>query len=699
MSYQNKYLKYKTKYLELKKQVGGNHLIIPEGTITIDDRANANKNITSVTIPDSVTSIGIMAFMNNQLTSVSIGNSVTSIDNMAFMRNKLNTVTIGNSVTSIGDYAFCENQLTSVTIPNSVTSIGDYAFIFNNLTSVTIPNSVTSIGLGAFEKNRLISVTIPNSVTYIGLNAFAENQLTSITIPDSVTGIDLGAFRNNRLISVTIPNSVTSIGMHAFAGNQLTTITIPDSVTSIGTSAFAENQLTSITIPDSVTSIGERAFFNNQLITVTIGNSVTSIGESAFNRNQLITVTIPDKFSNVIQKIFGDYQNITFTYTVDIQTVLANIPTPTNITPVVRINYIMDGNNKVFNISSTENVFETLYQNQHILSGKPFFKFFNITAQTQDPGIDEGGLTSGVFQLLSEFFTDKDSIYFDKNDDFYIIKNNSTAGLDPDKIIFLGKLFAYGIQLRQLIDIELHPLLLYQMTHDDFSTINGEKIKSIIENFKPSLLETHPYSCFKSPITDYTCKYDINGEPLTNGEVEEVEEATKIIKRRLFTPYVSNFVDGFRSQININTTKLAKLPLKLFSELICGSDIELTYENLMKYLTFKNVVPTPLNAIKQLIELIELKATTEPDWVQHFLMVLTSKNKIPISGYGEYPLNIKLDNYAEEPFVVHTCFNRMDINTNSLSEYIESTNKSETSLFIEFSSSNLKKYANTFNVA
>jgi hypothetical protein len=98
MSYQDKYLKYKSKYLELKKQthlkkqVGGNHLDIPEGT-SIGRGAYSNKQITSVTIPSSVTSIGNIAFWGNQLTSVTIPSSVTSIGDNAFYQNQLTSVT------------------------------------------------------------------------------------------------------------------------------------------------------------------------------------------------------------------------------------------------------------------------------------------------------------------------------------------------------------------------------------------------------------------------------------------------------------------------------------------------------------------------------------------------------------------------------------------------------------------------------
>ena len=697
MSYQDKYLKYKSKYLELKKniklkkQVGGNHLDIPEGTESIGDYAFYSNQLTSVTIPNSVTIIGMDAFSNNQLTSV----------------------TIPNSVTSIGRGAFYNNQLTSVTISNSVTSIGRGAFSNNQLITVTIPNSMDTIDIGAFSNNQLITVTIPNSVTSIDRSAFSNNQLTSVTIPNSVTIIGESAFYNNQLTSVAIPNSVTSIGNYAFTNNQLTSVTIPNSVTSISILAFAENQLTSVTIPNSVTSIGAYAFRNNQLTSVTIPNSVTSIGESAFKNNQLTSVIIPNIFNNINnrERIFGrHYRNIIFnnnespinitnngppgniTTPVNILTVLSNIPVPVPTVgdAPIKIDYQMQNGNKIFEISDAQNVFETLYQHENIfLNKKPYFQYRNITTNppTLDAGIDYGGLTSNVFSLLSKFFTKPNSKYFKKHKDFYIITD---VNLDENKIKFLGKLFACAIQLRQLIQINLDPLILYQMSHNDFNTISIEKIQEIINDFDSTLLETHPYSCFKIPITDEKCNYDEMGEYIDNKR----DEAMRILKSDISNDNINHFVDGFKSQININTSQINRLPLKLFNQLICGSDIELNYENLMKYLNFKSFNSTQLVAIKQLI----LENTTlNSNWVKAFLFALTNKNKIPINGYGNLPLTIKLDNYTNKPYVIHTCFNRMDLNTDSLNEYIQSTNKSENALYNAFSYEVLSSIENTFD--
>lgn len=82
-----------------------------------------------------------------------IPDGILSIAERAFYYSLLSSITIPNTVTSIGEYAFQScYYLTSLTIPNSVTSIGSLAFNdCSSLESVVIPGSVTSIGDGAFQ--------------------------------------------------------------------------------------------------------------------------------------------------------------------------------------------------------------------------------------------------------------------------------------------------------------------------------------------------------------------------------------------------------------------------------------------------------------------------------------------------------------------------------------------------------------------
>ena len=400
--------------------------------------------------------------------------------------------------------------------------------------------------------------------------------------------------------------------------------------------------------------------------------------------------------------------------------ILSSIPAPThNSRHPIDISYEMKDGNKNFYISKTQNVFETLFEERtSFINYKPYIKYLNISSDppAYDAGMDMGGLTTHVFSLLSNFFTgssesscsasststsstsEKYSDYFIEYNGFYKL-NNIEGELSPDRrdrLYFIGQLFASAIKLRQIIEINLNPLLLYQMLHNDFDSITPAKILEIIENF--DLSDTHPFSCFKNPITDKTCNYDEMGTEI-NDEKDKQDEAMKSLKSKMYNPSVKAFISGFRSIINVEITRLNRLPLKDFSELISGSDIELNYDNLMKHLRFDGFNEYQKDAVK---ELIQEKSAGNPDWVRAFLFAITSKNKIPISGFPIYKqLTIVLKSLGTEqpPFIVHTCSNIMDLNKSALDEYINSTDKSKTKLYEYFGIETLNNIANMFNIS
>ena len=398
-----------------------------------------------------------------------------------------------------------------------------------------------------------------------------------------------------------------------------------------------------------------------------------------------------------------------------VYTVLSSIPVPNNYSQTIVIDYEMIDHTKNFYISERENVFETLFEKREFfINKKPFFKYFNrsSTPPAYDEGTDFGGLTTHVFSLLSNFFTGssesscsasstsasstskKYSDYFVEYNGFYILNNieGELSSERRDRLYFIGQLFAMAIKLRQIIEINLHPLLLYQILHNDFDSITPAKILEIIEKF--GLSDTHPFSCFKTPITDINCNYDEMGLEIA----DKSGEAMNFLKSKMDNPSVKAFISGFRNIINVQITRLNMFPLKEFSKLISGSDIKLDYENLMKHLNFVGFNEVERKAVK---DLIKEKSDSDPDWVRAFLFAITNKNKIPISGFpSDKQLRIELKTFAENhPFIVHTCFNTMDLKKSALDEYINSENKTETKLYEYFNIETFKSIADQFNIA
>jgi hypothetical protein len=469
---------------------------------------------------------------------------------------------------------------------------------------------------------------------------------------------------------------------------------------SIGKYAFCFNFLSKIIIPSSVKNIGRLAFNGNDLKEVFLpSNNLVHPDNYSFvfgniPESQWLNQTIgkPHRVEKSFSQKEWTIRGIKFNSPFDVQKVLNNISPYETRGNTIIISYNMNENNKIFDIDNQNNIFETLYKNKnHLLKNKPYFVYYNNSIKTQDNPIDDGGLTNNVFYLLSNFLKNKYSNYLTKSDDYYTI--SPSTNIDNNKMHFLGELFGFAIRQRLVIEIELHPLLLYQMINDDFNSIGYGKIISIINDFDSKLLQVHPYSCLKSNITDKDCDLDseLTRMPENTDDYTKRIEGVKKIKEYVFYSVeksIKEFIDGFRKQINVVDSQLNMLPLKSFSQLICGSDIELTYENLMKYLQFENF--NSVDKIDSIKNLIKSKIDSDSNWLKLFLFALTNKTKIPINGYEKNKLIILLNSYVSPPYVIHTCYNLMDLNKNTFDEYFNSTNKSETSLYTAFSSTVLK---------
>jgi hypothetical protein len=311
MTYQEKYLKYKKKYLELKgagldklPDVLNNEIVSSDGNIF--SQRNCKDVIGSLVTKQAI----------NAVNWKSLETRIPTI-NTALNMNNPQSVTCGFAKPE--ELNDCNSYLNKCKLKHlfnkyrpGVAVPGNFDVnTLNDILFRTIPYTIIE------DRSSDIASLIAFGATVIGIpdNAFRFRHLINVTIPNSVTSIGHNAFSGNQLTNVIIPNSVTSIGEDAFTDNKLTSITIGNSVENIGYGAFYKNQLIDVIIPNSVTSIGQNAFFVNQLENVIIPNSVTYIGYGAFYNNQLTNVTIPRRFEPILNQYFDNLKRITFTYT------------------------------------------------------------------------------------------------------------------------------------------------------------------------------------------------------------------------------------------------------------------------------------------------------------------------------------------------------------------------------------------------
>lgn len=358
------------------------------------------------------------------------------------------------------------------------------------------------------------------------------------------------------------------------------------------------------------------------------------------------------------------------------------------------------------------NIFDTLYMNRDKLlipNTKPFFIFVNIVNGIRDAGIDEGGLTKTVFYELSKYLTDKTSPFFEIDDStkLYSLKSYSGPRTETDenlyysKLYFLGQLFGFAIKLKITIEINLDPILLYQLTHTLSSNrITKKLINKIINEYNPQLLNKTPYVCYDEnlALTKNLCIYNEEGEEIYIDNLEK--ETNKKISISIKEHNKSNkyFIKGFRQQIDINKTQIDRLPLKKLDELICGiSDTNLSLFN--SNINFVNFTQEQENILREIINQ-HIQINGEKKYLETLLLVMTGSNKIPATGFIKYKLRFEINSdIIPKPIDIHSCFNHFIINPQLFNDYSNSSNKKETELYMTFDIKTLNKLSHDFSSA
>ena len=160
--YEQKYLKYRAKYLNLKNELSG-------GTDPIDS--------TDPLILQSVRQLfekySEIWYQNKTL---------YEIEEKIWTTYTLNQILLRTIPNDVPDPDKVIDQRNLIRFGANLTHIDNYAFYYNNLRSITIPESVRTIGMYAFAANDLVQITIPESVKYISQNAFSNNQLNKFCL-------------------------------------------------------------------------------------------------------------------------------------------------------------------------------------------------------------------------------------------------------------------------------------------------------------------------------------------------------------------------------------------------------------------------------------------------------------------------------------------------------------------------------------
>ncbi len=194
--------------------------------------------------------------------SYSVPEGVITIRNRAFHDTELKNISLPESLQVIESEAFRHaSELVEINLPEGLVEIGSDAFrSCHALTSITIPSSVTTIsGAICNGANLQEFIVAPSNTRFKAVDGVLMNY----------DGTEIVNYPTGRDGSYTVPQDVTSIGESAFQfAYGMDELILNEGLLKIGEYAFYDcDALTSITIPSSVKSISSWAFSGCQSLT------------------------------------------------------------------------------------------------------------------------------------------------------------------------------------------------------------------------------------------------------------------------------------------------------------------------------------------------------------------------------------------------------------------------------------------------
>lgn len=201
-----------------------------EFTIVPNQQFEDQYFIRKVILPEGVLTVGNRAFSGSNLEETNFPSTLTNIEYRAYEDTHIKEVILPDNCSSLGERSFCNNYLLREVHLGDVLTIVPYQCFSDcyMLTDLTMPNSLTRIENSAFSSNRrLVINTLPSSLTFIGNSAFSDcDAIVSMTIPESVRTIENYAFMGcSGLKSVEVPMANWSFENSVFSDcNALETI-------------------------------------------------------------------------------------------------------------------------------------------------------------------------------------------------------------------------------------------------------------------------------------------------------------------------------------------------------------------------------------------------------------------------------------------------------------------------------------------